>query len=195
MMPVVDCNDPIQWSRMYDPPFTREFAREHFGDGCWVGRNLRVALGITSSMAVILVGSAYGWIAEEWLAALPGLKLACIDTGTYIQGNKLNNATLTINNIDVSGPTNSTRNQLRQIVNSTTIDLIVSEDVLPCYSDAECISLANAARRFAPLAHMVSIRTVSGLARIPEMNWKTIEEWKALLPLDRFVVRGSDVVA
>ncbi len=131
-------------------------------------------------------------MAEEWTAF--GISCACLDTSTYIQGNKVGNANLTINNIDIS--TNQGRTAARALLG--TVDWVITEDVLPMLSDAECTALGTRARSVnanVKVAHWVSPSTPSGVESVPTMNWKTLAQWKTLMSPDTIVARGASVAA
>lgn len=63
-------------------------------------------------------------------------------------------------------------------------DIVVTEDVLTSLSDAEAVTLHNACDAFSgqqTIAHLVT--TLDPEARQdPAFNWKTLAEWKTLLP-------------
>lgn len=62
------------------------------------------------------------------------------------------------------------------------IDLAVTEDLLPCLSDAE-ITAALAAIRgqvSANLLHIVTLANPTSLSNDPRLNWKTGPEWLAI---------------
>ena len=46
------------------------------------------ALSLTGAESIIIVGAGFGWAAEALKAALPGLTIAAVDTGSYVQDNK-----------------------------------------------------------------------------------------------------------
>jgi hypothetical protein len=47
-------------------------------------------LPLVGTESVLIVGAGFGWGAEELLAAMPGLDIVCIDTGSWIQAEKDN---------------------------------------------------------------------------------------------------------
>jgi hypothetical protein len=78
--------------------------------------------------------------------------------------------------------------------NNGKFDWVITEDVLPILDDAECVILSNALRNFATnLAHWVSVMPSVGQGD-PRLNWKTLQDWKLLLPLDKVVQRGTALV-
>lgn len=85
------------------------------------------------------------------------------------------------------------RNQIRNALGlsgNQTPDVILSESVLENLTDQEAIDQTAAVRTWGPpLTHYV-VTTRSG--NIPnEFNWKTLGEWKTLLPLDTFIEAGT----
>ena len=93
--------------------------------------------------------------------------------------------------------TAASRNRVRQALQGkggSSWD-VITENVLTVLSDAECTALSNAARQLngiARLIHLVSTRlfdadgtTHPGQNAI--YNWKTLQQWKALIPADTFV--------
>jgi hypothetical protein len=190
-MPLIDFDDPAVWNALYDPPFVRENRERVMGEGMRDGVNLRIALGLTPGVTVGIIGGGFGWIAEEWIAY--GINAIVTDISALIQANKTTEAVVPIEDLNVTDP--PARERMRTL--ATTYDLIVTEDVLPCYSDAECLELAAAARTLAPVAHWVSPYRATGEGGTPQyagLNWKSLEDWKALMTPDRIVERGSSVV-
>lgn len=66
---------------------------------------------------------------------------------------------------------------------------VITENVLTVLSDAECVTLSTRAHQLSGVSrviHLVSTTMASGFQN-PIYNWKTMQQWKALLPLDIFV--------
>jgi hypothetical protein len=65
---------------------------------------------------------------------------------------------------------------------------LVTEDLLPCLSDAEAGVAVTEARRVAPVAlHIVTCSKAGDVpgSRVAELNWKTIDRWAAIVSPDR----------
>lgn len=194
-MPFVNFDDPAYWATMYDPPFARINKDAIMGAGNADARNLRLALeakGMTAQNAVALLGGGYGWVAEEFISAGYANVIVC-DTSAYIQGNKNVNAVVEIFNEGAT--TSNSKRTIRQLLGrgqgSTKIDWAITEDLLPCFTDAEILQYAPNLREIATnVAHWV---TPLSPGNFMLMNWKTIEDWKALLPSDWIVRRGGNI--
>lgn len=66
---------------------------------------------------------------------------------------------------------------------------LITENVLTVLSDAECQTLSSRAHQLANVnrvIHLVST-TVAGVGQSASYNWKTVGQWKALLPADTIV--------
>lgn len=86
--------------------------------------------------------------------------------------------------------TAQSRNRVRQILGN--IDVGITEDVLPTLQDSEIVELADRVDRInnnIDRIHVVSPRRPN-LRQDPVFNWKTLAEWKQLLPSDTFLVTG-----
>jgi SAM-dependent methyltransferase len=91
---------------------------------------------------------------------------------------------------------NGSRNNVRNAIQAkggTSWD-VITENVLTVLSDAECTTLAGRARSLSGISrliHLVSTTTPKrqrgDLSLPPIYNWKSVAEWKALIPADTFV--------
>jgi hypothetical protein len=192
-MPYIDFDDPAVWAEMYNPPYERANREVLFSSGMKSARDLRLALearGMLPTHKIALIGGGYGWVAEEWIAAGYQSLIVC-DTSSYIQSNKAQHAVVTIH--AEGADSNGSRGNIRQLLGNarnSPIDWAVTEDVLPCFTDAEIGSYAPQLRQLARnVAHWVTPKSPGNYMT---MNWKTVEEWKALLTPDLIVARGSD---
>lgn len=91
---------------------------------------------------------------------------------------------LVINDWDMS--TNRDRNRVRNAVGPTGYD-VLTEDVLTSLTDQEAIDYSadlNQLNGFSTIYHLVSILQPS---QDPGYNWKTLADWKALIPADTFI--------
>lgn len=130
-------------------------------------------------LRIVVVGAGFGWGAEDWAAAGMG-PIICTDTSAWIQANKGAEATLPILSADVLTPEGRAEIGLA--------DVVITEDVLPCLSDADALALAEACRLVAPVVvHWVTAFEAAG----GPLNWKSLEGWKALVGPDLVARRGS----
>jgi hypothetical protein len=218
-MPLVDSNDPALWdggaNSLYRSfPLGQQLGYTRDAAFCYLGNDVELLIaalesrGLTRGQRIALVGAGFGWVAEKFIAAGYGPaadgtangKVAAIDTSTWIQSNKGNNATLTIVNADINGATG--RRTVRQQFgsNNAVIDWAISEDVLPLLigsgptpaGNNEIQPFCSAMRQSANnVAHWVSTVTASGDTRL---NWKTLSEWKAWCDPDIVIQRQGGAV-
>lgn len=190
-MPLVDFNNPSVWDELYAASeggmvlhFERRAKSLILGED---HQTLRTALGLRGGEAVALIGAGFGWVAEDWKAAGLGPVLA-VDTSKYLHSNLPGNAIVPILDADVSTPIG--RQDIRYALGGV-VDWVISEDVMPCFTDEEAVALAEGMRKLAPnVVHWVSIKGGSRSA----LNWKTAIEWKQLLTPDKVVARGYSTV-
>lgn len=85
--------------------------------------------------------------------------------------------------------TDAGRDAIRTFLNGPGFD-VFTEDVLTSLTDAECVQLSKFAHRgnFGAdrVIHLVT-PLIPEARQNPVFNWKTLAEWKALLPADLFV--------
>lgn len=210
-MPLIDSNNAALWdggsqslyrAQPYGTPlgYVRDAAWCYLGDD---PEKLITALewsGLLKTHRLVLLGAGFGWVAERFVAKGYGPladgtangKLLSVDTSTYIQANKTSNAAVQVLDADVNAATG--RRTIRQQFgsNNATVDWVVTEDVLPILSDAECGVLASSLRGLATnVAHWVSTVTASS---DPRLNWKTLQQWKTLMTPDLVIQRGTATV-
>lgn len=216
-MPMLDSNLQATWDRLYAAqPFGTIVHYERVAADAYLGNDPELliaaleSIGLLKSHRLVLVGAAYGWVCERFLAKGYGPmangtangKLLCVDTSTYIQANKSNNgnATLTILNADVNASTG--RRTIRQQFgsNNAVVDWVVTEDLLTLLVGAgdvpagnnEIVPLCQNLRSLATnVVHWTSVPTVSS---DPGLNWKTAEVWKAWVTPDFVIQRGTATV-
>jgi hypothetical protein len=165
-MPLVDFNDRATWSWLYGYPF--DVRRDHFlyGDDA---RRLIEALALPKGTRVAVIGAALGFGVKKMIEA--GLDAHGFDTSKVLARKKSH---VPIDKRDI----------LRDDIG--TYDVVVTEDVLPALSDREAITLSKACRRHAPrVVHWVSVGR--GDTRL---NWKTSDEWRALVAPDLVIARN-----
>lgn len=199
-MPLVDVNQAATWAASY---------RVVMDDGSVVGYDRRAkdrilgqdhwallkALGIVKGQRVVLLGSGFGWVGEDWTAAGYG-PIVCCDTSTWIQANKAQHATVAILNEGAS--TTASRRNIKVALGgqNVVVDWAITEDILPWLTDAECTALAAAVRQLATnVAHWITPGYGVGGAGSPAqdtgLNWKSMASWKALVAPDKVVRRGG----
>lgn len=193
-MPLVDSSQKAVWDSLYSLNgglhYERAAKDRILGNDHW---RLKEALNLQPGQKIALIGAGFGWIAEDWIAA--GLSVVATDTSSWIQANKGANATVTI--LNEGGLTNTSRKNILSALGlnqNSKFDVVITEDVLPILSDAECQTLGSALRQFAvKLVHWLSILQ-PGAEQDARLNWKTLEDWKALMGSDTAVQRGSSRV-
>jgi hypothetical protein len=219
-MPLVDSNDPALWDggpnslyRAFPNGAQLGYVRE--AAFCYLGNDVDgliaalVSKGLQGGQRIALIGAGYGWVAEKFIEkgygpAADGTtngKICAVDTSTFIQSNKTNNANLSIIDADVNAATG--RRTIRQQFGSNNAEVhwIVSEDILPILIGAgpspggnnEVVPFCQNLRTLASVgvAHWVSVGTASS---DPRLNWKTLDEWKAWVTPDFVIQRGTATV-
>ena len=147
------------------------------------------ALNLQPGQRILLVGGGYGFVQEDLEQVGLG-PIVTTDISAHIQGTKSENATVEIYN--ESALTFESRGRIQALFEGP-IDVVITEDVLPCLSDAECISLSMALNELCEdVVHWVSPLSPGSVG---SLNWKSLEDWKDFLPNDRFVRRGAGEVA
>lgn len=168
----------------------------------FVAQRLIDVLKLTAASRVAIIGAGYGWTAEHLTSTLPGIIVVCTDTSTYLQANKnqpetdyLLSCGLTPEQVaacDDGGPrcrvqlldadvlTESGRPQIG------VCDWLISENILPWLSDGEAQALDAAMSTLGKTAHYVTPLIPQSPTAPPEKapvwNWKSVEDWKALMP-------------
>lgn len=187
-MPMMDFNNKATWDYLYNPPFERNNMREILGDDSLDAQALRSSLetlGMKSNHAIALIGGGYGWVAEAWALAGYSSIVVC-DTSTYIQTNKSQHARVPILNEDGMSP--GSQGRIRAALSRTSIDWVITEDVLPCLSDQELNGFLPVMRSLgSKVAHWVSVKMEGNYA---PLNWKTLEEWKTVCGNDWVIERN-----
>lgn len=188
-MPLVDFSLQETWDSLYSAylddgtlvHFDRRVKDKILGND---HHALRSALNLLPGQAIVIIGG-FGWIAEDWLSRGLG-PIICIDNSPWIQANKAVHAALPILNEDALS-TQSQANILTSL--GTTPTWVITEDVLPCYADSEILSALPAFRAMGgTVVHWVSCAVSNCDVRL---NWKTQEQWKALVGPDLVVRRGG----
>lgn len=188
-MPLVDFNDSDAWAQMYDPPFERANRELIFGNGMVDCHKLRTALeerGMQPHDSVLFIGGGYGWMAEAWASA-GYTRLTVSDSSDRIHSTLAGNAVIPICNEDAL--TAESRECILAAAGVDRFDWIITEDVLPCLTDGECLNLAQCLR-------LIGTRVVHWLTPKIEgntmpLNWRTAQEWSAMMSPDIIAIRGT----
>ena len=203
MPPLVDPNLAQTWAELYQVKKASDpnvWAAGYVRD-CSIytaavsdAAGIIAALGINSTHKVGVIGAAYGWLSNQ-IALQSGCVIAAVDTSTYIQSGKAVNADITILNADIS--TGSGRTAVRQalgITGQNKASFMITEDVLPTLSDAECTQLSTFLHNLSDtVVHWLTLLDQGG-NQDPRLNWKNAAGWKALLPGDFFIKRSGSVL-
>lgn len=199
-MPLMDSNLEATWQSLYRFPHPTQgwgtvvgydalVKDQILGGDHWLLLSALQSKGMAKGQKIVLVGAGYGWVAAEWAAQGWGPIIA-IDTSTYIQARKAQNATVEVYNYDIN--TNKGRNDVKAalgVTGNNKVDWGITEDVLPMLSDAECSQLSTFAHNICTnVAHWTSVADPGNFA---PLNWKTLAAWKALLPSDYVIRRGT----
>lgn len=187
-MPLLDFNDKAVWDSLYrcQPEgqvlhFERAAKSALLGNDHW---ELLKALDLKAGQSIVIVGGAFGWVAEDWIEAGYG-PITVVDNSTYIHVRKAAHARVPIATELPTGP---------------KADWLITEDVLPGLADNEIGQfLAPLRSRAKTVAHWVTV----GLRRYDNpnvwagdarLNWKTLADWKTLVAPDYVVQRGTATV-
>ena len=201
-MPLVDSNDPLVWESLYECRvgdgsnnavfhYDRVVRHRILGNDHWALRDALVTKGFGVGQKICLIGAGFGWVAEAWSGAGYG-PIVAIDTSTYIQSRKASEAVVTVYDYDIS--TGQGRNAIKQalgVTGNNKVPWMISEDVLPILNDTECGQLDGWMHDLGTnVVHWSSVQ-IPDATQDPRLNWKTLEQWKALLPTSYHVRRGS----
>jgi len=200
-MPLVDSNSAAVWDSLYQCSpkdgggqiyhFDRIVKDRILGNDHWSLLTALQTKGITKGQKICLLGAGFGWVAEDWVAQ-GWTPLIAVDTSTYIASRKATEATVTIYDYDIT--TGSGRNAIKQalgVTGNNKVNWMISEDVLPILSDTECGQLDGWMHDLGTnVAHWVSVLN-AGSNQDVRLNWKTLAQWKALMPSSWVVSRGA----
>ena len=161
---------------------------------------LRNALNIQPGESILIVGAGFGWRVEELINLGLG-PIFATDTSPWIQNNTQNEAAshIIIHNLDINSSID--RDTIRKLLNFGPDDKFkwgITEDVLPCLTDQECIDMSNNMWSICEnVVHCVSIPKKLNTAEFKPLlshNLKLGPEWKTLLPNDKIVKLLTDQV-
>ncbi len=196
-MPLQDWNDPATWANAYrlkKANNPNEWADGYVRDCSMYtaapskANRIINALGIQPTDTVGVIGGGYGWIGNQ-IAIQTGCVVAVVDTSTVIQNGKAANADVEILNADVTN--NNGRNQVKQalgITGNNKASYMITEEIITCLDDTEAGQLSSFLNNLADqVVHYTTEINPAKLAsgnQDPNYNWKTLEDWKILLPDD-----------
>ena len=154
---------------------------------------LKNALGIQPGESILIIGAGFGWRVED-LVTLGLGPICATDTSAWIQENVQTEANpgIIIYNLDINDAID--RDAIKAVLNLGASDKFkwgITEDVLPCLTDQECIEMSNNMRTICEsVVHYVSI---PNKLNTPEFNptlshnFKIGPDWKNLLPNDTII--------
>ncbi len=166
-----------QWARQAQAPDTDGI--EHF-EGRWA--RLVAAFGITRAQRVLVVGCGFGFLVEAALG--DGYRAWGLDSSAHIDAQRGDvGAGVVVMAADLR---TVTRAMLDTETGGQDFAWIVTEDVLPCYTDADSLAmvapLEGLLNNRAPVSNVVHlVRDGAPNIRYPDMTWHTLAEWSALM--------------
>lgn len=183
-MPIADYNEEYTFNQpanygVYPGGYTSANQFLIWGHDHYFARD---AFGIKPGESILLVGAGFGWVAQDWLRE--GLGPICaVDTSRWIQSMKFIEATVPIHPYNVNDA--SDRKLIMQTI-GCDIDWCITEDMMSCLSDEECVILCKNLRQLGRrVAHIISPTT----SRLPNHNYKTGTQWKKFLEPDLIFAR------
>ncbi len=84
---------------------------------------------------------------------------------------------------------NGSRNRIRSVLGD--IDVAISEAVLSTLTDVEAVEVSSRAHAINNTLDVIHYVVTLRDGRDPGYNWKTLEDWKLLIPADTFVEAGT----
>ncbi len=199
-MPLQDWNDPATWAKAYrlkKANNPNEWADGYVRDCSMYtaapskANRIINALGIQSTDTIGVIGGGYGWIGNQ-IALQTGCVVVVVDTSVVIQNGKLLNSDVEILNADVT--TGSGRAAIKQalgITGNNKASYMLSEEVITCLDDTEATQFSTFLNNISDqVVHYTTELLPDKLAsghQDPNYNWKTLEDWKLLLPTDLFI--------
>ena len=119
------------------------------------------------------VADAWGCDASSYCLAKASTQLS--NPGRILQGDILNVASMDGVRSAMGVPGNK------------KIDVIITEDVLPCLSDAEIAVALPILRDISGTMFHIITCSDNDHTRHPDLNWKTRAQWRALLPVSELI--------
>lgn len=176
-------------------------------------------LGWTQTTHIVVLGCGFAWFVEQ-LIARGYTSVVGLDVSTFIQTNKSGteeadiNASITavgLNPLVGDGAaikarlfdggarartgilaedlkSNASRTRVRQALGNR-VDVVYTENLVEALTDAEINQYAPQVRQIAPVAHLITCVSDGSIPGL--LNWKTLEQWKALLTPDRCIEDGT----
>lgn len=195
-MPLQDWDDPQVWANAYKVKKAsnpNEWADGYVRDSSLYtaapakANRIINALGIQSTDTVGMIGAGYGWIANQ-IAIQTGCVVAAVDTSSIIQAGKAANADIEILNADVSaGNGRAAVKQALGITGNNKASYMITEELITLLDDTECTQLSSFLNDLANQVVHYTSEIRPNNPQDPDYNWKTLEDWKLLLPADLFI--------
>lgn len=155
----------------------------------------------TTTDRILIVGCGLGFLIEAAKAAgFPNTY--GLDNSAYLEGltGDIDPASIIVW-ADIRGG-GSVRAQLRNQTGDDEFQWIITEDVVACYDDADILGLVGAAEAVlapgTPTSHIIHCTTVGDAAQHPgepNLNWKSIDAWAALVPTHSWISTLGEVPA
>jgi len=178
-------------------------------------------LGWTTGQHIVIGGCGFGWSTEILIDELGFTNVVGIDVSTFIQTNKATTEEADINAgivavglsplvgegaiikgklfdggprarkaiLNQDGATVSSRNAIKSALGGGNVDIVLTEDMLTNFPDADCLVISTNLHKLAGTVQHLVTPTRPGNEAV--QNWKTLAQWKALLPADTFMSTGD----
>lgn len=184
--------DETTFNKYYGKPLDNNgwlagYSRESRSMGTFTGRRDRLIafFGIQPAHRILVGGAALGFLVESFHAA-GYANCWGIDDSPYATAGHPDVANGVVLISERVQPGGRIKAILRQETGDDVFDFVITEDVLTCLTDAEIVSeqILFACDGVMPpgggnVIHLVTHkRHDSQPARYPEINWKTVQEWK-----------------
>lgn len=171
-----------------------------FFDTRWA-KLLTAMPGIQTTDRVLIVGAAFGFTIEAAHAAgYPNVY--GIDYSAHVDDNRSEMAEgVVVVAADIRGG-GAVMNALHQATGDDRFDWVITEDMASCYSDADIQAFGPILENTllgsdsSRIIHYTTAIPTGGAAnpRYPDMNWKTIEDFAALLPAHTWIANHGHVI-
>lgn len=159
-------------------------------------RTLTGRLNAAKAASILIVGCGFGWVVEA-LTAAGFTNVWGTDVSAYIQSAKAAQSGVPARVLPHDANTAAGRKAIQTDTGNRTWLYIITEDVLPALTDSEATGLATALRgMLAPTGVLTHVLTPAGPGIADaRMNWKTVEQWRALLGLSDLILTVHDLDA
>ena len=149
-------------------------------------------MGISPEDRVLIVGAAFGFLVES--ARDSGYpNVFGLDSSDYVAHDPNNDRRedIDILHYDLRDPL--LKEHLETALGVSSFDLVITEDMVACYSDEDVQSFAPILNSLAD--QVLHITTVgSHNPKVSDINWHTLEEWKALIPTHIWMTSSGEKI-